>query len=191
MAQNSIYPGFIKIYYESGSHPHVHTIGITNPLGGINSSTVQNKGGTANSTGAAVNTYLTALKTVMPTTANFKYWELFKMANPTAVPVLVDTGLLNIPGTNVGGVRALGQITYSYRSDTGGIGKIVMMETSIDLNVLIETPFPSGTHLTISTYLTGSTSIVTARDGGFPMVVTKAVTKTNDALRKKYFLDMG
>lgn len=190
MAPNSLYPGFIKIYYTSATHPHEMVFGITNPLGGINSSTIQNKGGTANATGTAMTTFVNAVKTFFPTTATFRYWELFKMASVDADPIMIDTGTLNISGSVAGSSTPYGQEIISYRSELGGTGKIYIMEGTRAVNTILQPPFSSGSaELVFSTYLTGSTSVVTARDGGFPMVVTKAITKTNDALRRKYFLE--
>lgn len=191
MAQNSLYPGYVKLYYEASGHPHIHTFGITAPTGGLGTSTITNKGGTAVATATAIAAYVAALKTLYSASTNFRYWELFKMNNSEDPGVLIDTGSLNIPGTNATGSVLYGQTTMSYRSDTGGFGKLVLMETSQAVNTVVESPFAAGPYKTIADYIVSASGIVTARDNGFPMMVTKAIGKTNDALRKKYFLNLN
>jgi hypothetical protein len=62
------------------------------------------------------------------------------------------------------------------------------METSESVNIEAFPPF-SGADLALANYLTGGTSVVCARDGGFLVVPIRLLTKTNDQLRKKYQLD--
>jgi hypothetical protein len=190
MARNSLYPGFVKVYYQSAGHPHVMTLPCK-PFLGIDGRwwLEQKQGGAGDSFENLVTPFVTALKPSLHTASSILSAELYSMATPTSEPQWRESVSINTAGTNATAATPYAQQTITFRSANGGIFRLVIMEGGgITVNGEAFPPFAGNTG-TIATYLMGNSSWICARDGGWLIAGVRSLTKTNDALRKKYLLD--
>lgn len=190
MTIHDISPGFIIVFYSSNGHSHKHIIPIKNPIDtGGGEYSVDTKAASGVDVDTAMGLWATAVKPLLFTGSTLLYWELWTKASPTADPIFRETGDLSVVGTNGAAAIAMSQFVASYRTALGGTGKFTLMETAMPLNVVTK-PTYTGAFLTLYTYLTGSGSIYAGRDEGYPVSIPKMITKINDALRKKYLLNV-
>lgn len=188
MAINSLYPGFWKIFYTSGGHQHVMTVPVKPvEVGGVWLHEDKNGNQTASLTVAAT-AFITAIKTQLHTTGNFDYVELWTMASPSADAVFREAVNLNIAGTSATTTLQWGQAVYVFRTVAGGLYRLYLMEPGDTNNIYGHAPWAGG-NAALETALTGINSYVAARDGSYLASLASKVTKTNDALRKKYLLN--
>jgi hypothetical protein len=190
MTVNSLSPGFIKLYYIGAQNiQHIMTIPVAIADIGVTPATIHQKDLTSVSWVAGITAYVTVLKAEMPTTTTFQYAELWSMPTPTSDPVFVSTVSLSIVGTKSGAAVSNSQIVFSFRSSCGGVGKVYLLEGNEVVNSVFKAPaYGDAGKLGVVNYLIGSSGIVVARDGCFPVNIPRILTKTNDPMRKKTVL---
>lgn len=189
MAVNSLYPGFIKYFYTSAGHPHVMTQPVkpyaavggeyflpskTNVVGVVWTSWVED--------------FVVEWKKWFPTTASMGRAELWTMASPTAEPVFIASEIIGEAGVNGSTASLYTQAQMTFRSQTGGLFRLQLMEPTLGANLEYYPPMIDYFG-TMAALLTGDDSPVVARDGGFLNAPIRLLTKTNDKLREKYLLD--
>lgn len=190
MAQNSIAPGFVKLFYAVASRPHVQVLPVDvfgTPTVGIEPE-FNLKNGSSDLMSACVDAWIALLQPAYHSTANFSFAEFWYKPTPESDPTWIYTYEIGEVGTAVTAATANGQAVISLRTSVGGLLKVYMMESSFVANLRDPYPF-SGGFVAFHNYLIGGTSWITGRDGGFPVVGIAATTKINDALRKKYLLN--
>lgn len=194
LAHNSLAPGFVKLFYNSNGHVHLSVLQVkpfptlAHPSGwGLDRA---DGVGSANSWETDITAYVTVLKANMHTSSTFTFAELWTKDTPEADPVFRATAALNIAGTNATAVQAFSQLAYTWRTADGGLLRTYQMEwaagTSIDFELY---PPYSGASLAIFNYLKGDSAVVFGRDNSRVIAGVRVLSKTNDALRKKYMLD--
>jgi hypothetical protein len=189
MSHNSLYPGFTKIFYTVLTKEHVQTLPCKPfvAIGGANS--VETKGdplGTPWVT--AVAAWLAVFKTLFSASVTFTYAELWTLAAPEADPEFKETLLTAVVGTNATGSVAMSQTCISGRTSGGGVAKVYGMETSLTVNTKLKPTYVSPI-LAVVSYLTGSTSWIVGRNGGFWLAAPQVTVKTNDTLRRQAGLE--
>nr|CRY96496.1 hypothetical protein [uncultured prokaryote] len=189
MPINSLYPGFVKLFYNSNGHQHTQTLPVK-PFVGVGGAWFLEAKNIVNNDvwQDMVTAYVDVFKTWLPNTGSITRAELWTMASPTATPVFADALPLSVAGTVAITPVALGQTSVTYRSATGGLYRWIGLEGSDAANAEAYPPF-GGIHGALATYLTGATSFVVARDGGTLTAPIRLLSKTNDKLREKYLLD--
>lgn len=191
MAINSLAPGYVKLFYTSNGHTHVQVVPVQvyQAVGGA--WFLSMKGDSIGNDWVTVFTaYVTAFRAAIPNGATVNFAELWTMDSPTADPIFRAS--TNIALAGLGGATAAianSQVTIAYRSENGGLYKWVSVENNIAVNTIIQPPFTATQLASLHTYLIGATSCVSARDGGFLIAALRAISKTNDKLRKKFLLD--
>lgn len=189
MAQNSLFPAFVKLFYEGGTGNHTQTIPILMPTETPLTTTgwsLEARDGSFVDFEAAVVAYINIVRVFMPTNVTFLEAELYTMATATADPLYRTTATISLAGQAVANLLYnLSQTTLSYRSELGGSGKLVYMESTLTPN------FRSTWRLNVPTtynalraFLIGQSNWIIARDGGMPIGTTYVTTKTNDAVRR-------
>lgn len=191
MAKNSLFPGFIRLFYNTNGHQHTMTIPVKPFFSGVtNEWYLEQKGAPLGIAWKTIlDTYANILKGFISTTGDITRADLYTMSAPDAEPLFVDTEDISLAGTGTPAPLAYGQLTIAFRSANGGTYRLQIMEPSAtSANVEQFPPFTGG-NLALTNWMTGSTSFIVARDGGFLVAPIRMLSKTNDHLRKKYLLD--
>lgn len=189
MAKNSLFPAFARITYQGANGQHVHTIPVRNPAESVTNPglwDILTKDATWTAFEGAMLTYVNLLKSFMPTTVTFIEAELYTMASETADPLFRQIAPLNVAGTaTTSAAYSMSQTVLSYRSHLGGIGKLMLMESTATPNFRQAWRANAPTTFNnLRQYLLGDDCVIIARDGGYPIATTYVTTKTNDVLRR-------
>ena len=187
MTPNSLYPGFVKLHHEAANAEHVYTIPVVPYLNGEVWYLRQKGSPTGQPFGTCLVDYCTVMKAMLPNAATFTYAELWTMDAVDADPVFRDAATLNIVGTGGTGYSQASQYVVSFRTTGGGQGRAQLMDCTFAVNLKFRPPY-SSQNLAVATYLLGAASIFAGRDGTYPIAIPKILTKTNDALRRRYNL---
>jgi len=184
---NDLAPGYVVLTYASPDGTHKQTIPVANPLFVLGAWVIDEKGTSGVLWTAAVDALLVVLKAMHANDSIFSGAELYTKA-VGAAGVLVATYALAVTGTgSVAHVKAA-EMSMSFKTAQGGRGKIVVLDTYAVPNGKFMPAGYSGLGgaAALGAYLVGNTSMVFGRDGHWPAILGKALTKTNDILRKKY-----
>lgn len=188
MARNSLSPGFLRIKYTSNGHNHVMTLPV-------NPSTPAGAGTQLIDSSAALQLWTSAvadivliLKALLKTTDTISSAEIWTQATPTSVPIFQASTTVGVNGTSAAATVPWSQLAFSFRTTAGGRAKFVVLEGVNAVDFKYAAPLYSGNAAmqAVDTYLTGASSVVWGRDNHYIASGIQAVTKTNDALRKKY-----
>lgn len=188
MAQNSLYPGFIKLHHEATLSEHIYTLPVK-PFQSVGGDWWLEESGIVQGEEwvAALTRYVTVAKAFLNTAHTFTYAELWTMASADADPIYRATAELTIAGTSATAYAVASQITFSYRTSEGGNGKLVLLDSVYVPNAKLRPPY-TGVPLAFYNYLMSNNCCVYGRDGGYPIAMPKLLVKTNDVLRRKYNL---
>lgn len=186
---HDISPGFVLLTYASPFGTHKQTIPIANPALVLGDWYVDEKASAAVLWTTAVDAFLDAIDPLVGSDVAYSAAELYTKAVGDA-PILVATTTLSHAGTNGSTAVEACEMSIALKSTGGGKGKIVILDAPAPPNNRYVPPTYSGDSAiaTFATYLTGSTDLVFMRDGNWPNLTGKALTKTNDTLRRKYNL---
>lgn len=190
MAINSLYPGFVKIFYTSNGHQHTQTLPVK-PYVGLGGAWYleQKNDVTGIQFSAAVTVYANLFKALLHTTSTVTSAELWTMSSPTADPQFREVVEVATAGTATGTVIPYSQVSVTYRTANGGLFRHLVLEQSIHaVNAEMYPPFSAAT-AAMRAWLTGDQSFVFGRDGGALVAAIRLLSKTNDQLRKRYLLD--
>lgn len=191
MAQNSLYPGFVKIKYSSNSHTHYQVLPVLPVSFGVGTEpTFETATGAPVAMNAAIDAYIAIVDNLFTDTSSFVIAEFWHYPSPESDPMFYYVYEIGAPGAGVGTVSAYSQLVVSLRTALGGYLKLYFMEVVQGIVAKDDYPFSNVTVAALTAYLTdGDTGWVVGRDGGFPISGLRALTKVNDALRKKYVLN--
>lgn len=198
MAQNSLYPGYVRIHYTVAGRPHKQIIPVEpeEPYDpGVSATDVQfwlRDGVTTVSFADAMDSYDDVLDDGLNSTdAAIALAEYYQLATPTSDPEFVCIYEIGHAGANATATVPYSQKTTSFRTSAGGYYKHVVMDQTAAVNTEDAFPFSAGsTQLALWNYLNSVPGgWVRGRDGGKIISGINSVTKTNDALRKKYLLN--
>lgn len=182
-------PSYIKLYYESVNAPHVMTVPVNLVDPGVPGGTFElfTKNNAEIDWVTGLTAYITALKPNVHSGTVFQYAELYSQPFVDSAPVFQATTVLSIAGTGATPTLAASQTVWSCRTDLGGKMFVYLMDAIWATNQKHKAPaYGAAGILGLVTYLLSANNIVIGRDNGYPVVVTKVLTKTNDALRRRY-----
>jgi len=192
MPQNLLYPSWCTIEYFSGitgTDSHFMTLPVLFHAPAATGTTVDFvlKDGTWREASLCVADLLALVSPFYTDEASFSNAEIWTMETPTSVPVLQYAFNPDIVGTAVGGAnRIYSQLSVSFHTFMQGKYRLVLLEGEFLENVVIPPPYTGSTLISnLVVYMLGDTSFVTGRDNQHLYTSGKAITKTNDALRKK------
>lgn len=192
MAQNSLFPAFVRIDYTSAYGPHSMTIPAVpvepTTVGGSIYQFILRGAALPAQVDSAVEDFVDVIKGYFPATVTFIAYTLFTMADPEATPTPVESGQLNIAGTAGGTTWSKAvQNTITWRTDEFGIFKLVLLDSISNNNFdKITAPAEGGTLEAISDYVTADVTWIAGRDGGRPNVFLQQATTLNEKLRRSY-----
>lgn len=186
---NDLAPGFIRISYTSTFGSHRQTIPILSPTfdSGLGVWKVKKADSTSILWTDGVDELVLWEKPFCGSSTTITGAELYTK-NVGDPPVLVDTYGLAVAGTGGGGVQKASQAVMTYKGGGGGYGKIMLLDTVLAPNARTLPPSFGGItdFVNLWAYLLSDVNIVATRGGGFPLLILKGLTKTNDKLRRKY-----
>lgn len=198
MAQNSLYPGFVKVKYVVAGRPHHQIIPVEpeEPYEiGVDPANVLFWGWyqlSQISFAAAMDSYDDILDDGLNATdASIVLAEFFQLATPTSDPAWVTAIEIGHAGASATATVPYSQRTTSFRTSNGGYWKQVVMDQVHPVNTEDAFPFtatfPQANLWDYTQSAAGEW--IRGRDGGRIVSGINSVTKTNDALRKKYLLN--
>jgi hypothetical protein len=189
MTEYSLAPGFVRLRYTGSSIEHIQTLPVNvNGLPTISEDPTFNlKGLGTKLMSEAVDEYVDVLKGMFSNTVTINDAEFWYQPEPEDDPYWIFTHPVGVTGTAATASVPERQSVISYRSGLGHNAFHYEMEVTGDIPGSQRQNFPTTkTYVNaLNTYLVGSTSFITARDGGFLIVPIWWTTKNNDALRKK------
>lgn len=192
MAQNSLYPGFVKLKYSSNTHTHFQVLPVlydANPDPG-DEPVFLTRNNTPVGMDTAVAAYIALIDNLFPAESSFIIAENWFYPTPESDPVFTYVMELGDTGASGTGVFANGQLVVSFRTFAGGILKLYFMETVTGLATKDDFPFANSAVDALADYLcSAATGWIVGRDGSHPISGLRALSKTNDALRKKFVLN--
>lgn len=185
---NSLYPGFVKVFYTQNGHAHTMTLPVL-PSGTGSSATVTKNDGTLYASfAAAMAAFATVLVPLLNNAGGIGRAELWTLATPTADPVFQLADDTAAAGTSAVAATPLSQFTLTQRTSAGGLAKLVVLESPTTINLRFNAPLPVGNVKNLATWMQGVNGWIIGRDGGKIVTEIAYTTKINDALRKKYLL---
>jgi len=190
---NSISPGYVKLFYDNlvgtVNFRHTAVIPVTPEDEGGGVWTLQRRGGGTNiALPDAMDEYVALVKGIVNASTTFTVAELWSKPTPESDPMFIELYEIGVVGTDGGSASAANQMTLTFRSTEGGTGRTVVMGTVVLPNQSFLPPSWTGATGIgeIADYVCAADTWVTCRDGGFAYAPIRAMTKTNDVVRRKF-----
>jgi len=190
MPRHSLYPGFIRIHYTSNTHPHVQVLPINaDPTAVGDSFTIPTRGSGAVDWQDATDAYAILLAAFLDGAASVDYAELYNFEADPAPADFLASHPLNVAGSGAGSPVEWSQVVMPFKGLAGASVRPYVMEglTPVDTKqsfAAIDSP----TFCNYLEFILSADDWVAMRGGGFPLVSLGYVSKTNDQLRKRYFV---
>lgn len=198
MAINTLWPGFMKLYYTSNGHQHIQVLPMTQPVGTPSPGILPDFETadalpTTHSFDIIVDEYVDAILPLFNTTTNFSMAEYWWYPTTDSDPIFIYAYEVGVAGISATATFPYSQAVMTLRTKLGGLLKLYFMEVAVSsVNVRDPFPFAGVIYPAIYTHLTtpgASGRCIVGRDGGYVVSGINVNTKTNDALRKKYLLN--
>lgn len=192
MTRFSLAPGFCKVFYTGDGKPHTMTVPVFfegAPTVGI-VPTLINKGLASVEGDVAVPLLLSKIMDCLHTADAVTSYEFWYKANVDSDPVFISSSIVaGGNGTSSAPAVAMSEVVLSFRTHSGNLAKMYLMESVAGgIGKLNPPAYNGATYLAaLANFLVGSTSIMTGRDGAFLETPIRASVKYSDALYKKYF----
>lgn len=125
--------------------------------------------GAAVSLQTAADEFWAAFRPLLPTTAQCSTYTLWRAGVNNTVRTFISGGVFTTPnGSAAGAYVPAQQLTMTFRSATGRIGRLICLETTQTGSAVYPlNPDGSSTFDVVAAYVVGENSIVCARDGSF------------------------
>jgi len=175
------------MFYTSNGHDHVQTLPVK-PVSSVDNFLLRQKAGGSINLADAVAALYAVWNPFFPVTDSISGFESYTQADCASAPVLRETGdAVGLVGTSVNANIQWQQADFTFKSSAGGRGIFKPLEATFDPDQKDAlSTFTSGIIFDLYSYLVGDDSWITARDNFYLQRSLNLVTKTNDALRKKY-----
>lgn len=191
MGIHSLYPGFVKLSYTGNGHAHVMVQPVLPSISGATWALEKVLGGTYDPWTDAIDAFNVLFKACLNTSDGIVGAELWTLASESADPIFRESYASVVAGTSGTAALPMAQIEMPHRTADGGIYRLLMMEfAGSNSNFVDRPPIASNAFKAVSDFLIASTGYVFGRDGSAPVFCTGQFGKINDALRKKYLLNV-
>ncbi len=138
----------------------------------------------------AVQAFVNVLKPFFKATTTFQNFTAFVQDDPNGAPHPVYTDVLNIVGTDAAaGWGKATQRTWTFRTDSFGLFKLVMLDIVISDFDRISTFVPATVTGNLIAYVTADVSWLAGRDGGRPQTFLQIANTLNEKLRRSYHMN--
>jgi hypothetical protein len=188
MTVYSLYPGFIKIFYNSNSHDHEMVLPVDPFLSGSDWLLNANAGATTPEWTEFVDDFVLVMKALFDTASDIVSAQLFTMATATADPIFRANYDIGVVGTGGSAAIPFAQARFTYRTHLGGLLIVQLMEAIMPVNQRDTPPLAGATIIAFDDFIRADTFCGFGRDGGTPIALTSMETKVNDKLRQRYIV---
>jgi len=189
MAKHSLYPGFVKLTYTSNGHVHHQVLPIhATPTASGDSYTLETKGSGAVEWVAAATAWATLLAVFLDPTANFSQAELFTLEATTAPADFLQGASIDVDGTNESPIVPFSQMVFPFKGVAGVSMRPYLMEGIESVDQHVSYAAAGVADKAIMDFVLSDDAWMCTRGGAFPTVALGWVTKTNDELRKRFFV---
>lgn len=189
---NDLAPAFVKLYYQSNGHNHVATIPcvFSGTIVPGEKPLVIIKSGSPIDVDVAITAYWAVQKAQLKATDSLLSYECYEK-QPGEDPDFFFGDDLPIVGTNGGTTLPFSQVSATFRTGLGGLLRLFLMECVTTINTKTALRTTAGGYAgALATYVLGNTSWIIGRDGATPITGLWVTTKYNDALRRKFLLNV-
>lgn len=188
MTQYSLYPGFVKIFYNFSNMIHTMTIPVE-PVAGWEVGTepeLRINASTTVSLSSGITSLMGVIKPYFGSGTEFQSAEAWFYESEEGDPIWVYTYPIAQAGTSATQSLAYAMQVMTFRTALGNLFKLYLMEVATTALTPFKNPapFPAGAAKNIADYIVGSSSWIRARDGSKPVVPLALLGKTSDAIRK-------
>lgn len=190
MTVHSLYPGFVKMFYTGNAHQHTQIIPAN-----IQFSTlldrweIEQNSGTFLTFPDAMDVYTDVFADHLAGADGIGYAELYSVASEGADPLYVEGISLSVSGHISTGAVPYSQGVIPFRTAAGGLYRFYAMEGGKAVGIVDRLPVGDAVAAATIGFLTGDDGWTRGRDGAKLVAATSYLTKTNDALRKRYALN--
>lgn len=192
---NSLYPAFVRLFYQSNFSPHTMTIPTR---AWIDPNDPDESGGYINWNGDGIvaadmiNALVDDLVDLMDETSAFNSYIIYTLASPTAPPIIRRV----YPLTDVGTVSDSFQVkatqhTFSMLDTEGAKMKLVLLDAPVQAGyepVKTLATLSAAEQAVIGDLLTPDAAW-SSRNGARPATFRRKTVKLNDKLRRAYHMD--
>lgn len=185
-------PYEVEITYVTNGRPHklrisCSTVGTPTPGDAPSSITL----GTRNSVGAALDTsvlaFVNVLKTQLATADSFTGYDFWKYAPTSFERTFITSGTLAVSGTAVVSSVVAQQNTYTFRTQEGGIFRLILLESVHGGdNRVVYASLTANQKLIVDNILAAG-SWQLARDTSYPIVFLRQSNGQNEAVWRKIY----
>lgn len=194
MAENSLFPAFVKIDYHSPWGTHVMTIptkGWNDDVSAGGKGTFDTWGGSPADADDMVKDLVNLLKPFYQPDHFFDLYTIYTMASETAKPNPVASNSLGIEGTEASSnwSKAV-QTTFTIRTDSFGIMRIVLLDAPNPASFDRIASFDASPEaLALVTELGSLTKGWSGRDNAKPGTLVQIAYTLNEKLRREYHMN--
>jgi hypothetical protein len=180
-------PGFIRLRYQGVTQPHTEEINIKfdePPIPGSDP-VLSQKGGGSITFVAAVNAWVTVLKTAFATGTLFGFADIYAVDPVTGVRTFIYTTTLAEVGTSSDPNIALVEGIFVFKTTAGKPLKVYVMEGVYTQDQRSVGTVPADSRQTIVDYVLDDDSIFYGRRDAWPLAFQSFTSKINDSLRER------
>lgn len=166
----------------------IDVVGVPSPGDEFDTIEVQFKGGGSETLDLWItNRWLPVWRAVMDIPTDIIRAELWYAEEASFDFIFIGVMPLGYAGLSANPAQVAQQLTATYRSASGGVGRIQIMESVVGGNSLVSFPTSNAAVNAIMAQVTGPNSIVLARDNSRPVVANKLGLGQNEKLYRARF----
>lgn len=143
--------------------------------------------GTTLTLASAVSAYVDVIKTRFDGTTTFDRYDFWEYTPLTNVRKYIASGNIGVTGTSTATRRKAGQDTYTFRTQEGGIMRLIQMESVTNDDSQKRLSELGGTQLAIVSYITDATGWILARDTSYPIAFLRVSNTQNERTYRERF----
>lgn len=127
------------------------------------------------------------LRPVYASTCTFTSYTLWRYTPNTFERTYITTGDISLAGTNAGATTLAGYIMLTFRTQEGGVMRVVLLENVVDQDIKQTYANAGVLFQNIFDYFTASTGWALARDTSYPVVpIFKSGGQNEKTWRQRY-----
>ena len=190
MADNFPGPQVIDIQYTFSAQTHHALLNCeltTSPIPGqdLGDFNVKTRGGTTPALATAVANWITLIRPIFGTTAQFESWTLWDYVPNSFDRTFINSAVVDLAGTSGSANVASAQLIMTFRTAEGGTMKLAFMENISVPGPTISRATATGAVLAIFQFVEGATNWILGRDTSYPIVGINSLPGQNEALFKR------